>query len=251
MTTVTVGERVGNTYTGTQDCVIISGLPNTNLPNETGSGGAPFILRFTGISNITPPVTVSDAFITLNCVTGNPGAETWTFKRILRTWVETEATWNEWKAANNWTTAGCLGDATDRIAADSCVVNYTGGFATGDFNSSSNANLIADVEAFINGTLSNEGWRIDPLAEAVGLPANATAALRPMITITFSPSGVIPSTGAYAQEEVSTNRYQLEDGSGVYLIEPWGQVGTTFFPPRLWGDLDGLSRSFPKDRLNG
>lgn len=198
MTTVTVGERVGNTFSGTLDDVIISGLPDTNLPSEASSGGAPFILRFTGLSSITPPVTVTDAFFTLNCVTGNPGAETWTFKRILRAWIDSQATWNIWKTANNWTTAGCLGDATDRIAANSCVVNYTGGFATGDFNSTTNATLIADVEAFINGTLVNDGWRIDPLAESVGLPANATAAIRPMITITYTAGSVTtPPVGEF------------------------------------------------------
>lgn len=60
--------------------------------------------------------------------------------------------------------------------------------------------------------------------------------------------GVIPSTGAYQQEQNTTDRYQLEDGSGVYLIEPWG-TAVTQFPPRWWGDLDGIGKSFPRDRL--
>lgn len=64
-------------------------------------------------------------------------------------------------------------------------------------------------------------------------------------------SGVIPSTGAYAQELVSTDRYQLEDGSGVYLIEPWGTAATVNLPGRWYGDLDGLGRWGFKDRLNG
>lgn len=200
MTTKTIGNRTGLDFSGTEDDVIISGLPNTNLPTETGSGGAPFLIRFTGLSGITPPVTVTDAFITLNCTTGNVGAGTWTFKRILRSWVEVQATWNEWKTSNSWTTAGCLGDGTDRVSSDSCVVNYPGGFATGDFNSSSNAGLIADVQAIINGTLSNEGWRVE-LSEAVGLPANATPALRPMLTVTFD--SVVNGTGSPAAQAAS------------------------------------------------
>lgn len=66
----------------------------------------------------------------------------------------------------------------------------------------------------------------------------------------FVASGVIPSTGAYQQEQSSTDRYLLEDGSGVYLIEPWGQTGV-FLPPFFPGDLSGLGTPgrFFKDRL--
>ena len=65
-------------------------------------------------------------------------------------------------------------------------------------------------------------------------------------------TGVIPSTGAYQQEQSTTDRYLLEDGSGVYLIEPWGSVSSGIFPPWWYGDLSGIGSPgrFFKDRLN-
>jgi hypothetical protein len=64
-------------------------------------------------------------------------------------------------------------------------------------------------------------------------------------------SGVIPSTGAYQMENNTTDRYLLEDGSGVYLIEPWPPVGGGILPPWFYGDLGGIGSPgrFWKDRL--
>jgi len=66
------------------------------------------------------------------------------------------------------------------------------------------------------------------------------------------PQGAIPSSGAYQQEQSTTDRYLLEDGSGVYLIEPWGSVSSGIFPPWWYGDLSGIGSPgrFFKDRLN-
>jgi hypothetical protein len=33
--------------------------------------------------------------------------------RVLRTWVEAQATWTIWSTGNNWTTAGCSSDGND------------------------------------------------------------------------------------------------------------------------------------------
>lgn len=63
-------------------------------------------------------------------------------------------------------------------------------------------------------------------------------------------SGIV-STGAYQQENSTTNRYLLEDSSGVYLIEPWGGTGV-FLPPFIQGDYSGIGTPgrFFKDRLH-
>lgn len=60
-----------------------------------------------------------------------------------------------------------------------------------------------------------------------------------------------PSTGAYA-EETGTARYLMEDGLGLYLIEPWGTVTTVSFPPFVIGDLNGVGSSgrFFRDRIS-
>lgn len=92
-------------------------------------------------------------------------------------------------------------------------------------------NTAAQSASFVNGTISN--W----VAQCVTF-------------FTAPPPGVIPSSGAYQQEQNTTDRYQLEDGSGVYLIEPWGGTGV-FLPPFLQGDLSGIGTPgrFFKDRL--
>lgn len=61
------------------------------------------------------------------------------------------------------------------------------------------------------------------------------------------------SSGKYAQESALTDYYQLEDASGVYIIEPWG--GTTAavsFGPFWLGPVNGLGTSgrFHKSRLH-
>jgi hypothetical protein len=188
MTTATIGERAGATYSGTEDAVLISGLPNSNFPTEAGSGAAPFLLRFTGLSNITGPVTVTDAFINLKVTTGSAGSANYGVKRVLRAWVENQATWTDYITSTAWATAGCGADGTDRVAADSCIIAYPGGFDTSDIASTNNTQLITDVENIINGSATNNGW-LCLVDVAVGLPASGTAADRPLLTVTYTSGG--------------------------------------------------------------
>lgn len=182
-TTITIGGRAGNTFSGMQDATILSTFPTTNLPSETLSGQLPFLLR-PDLTGIPGGSTITDAFWTVNVVSGASGTLDIAPKSVLRNWVETEATWNVWSSGNNWTTAGALGDATDRVATASCVLNYTGGYATGDVVSTSNTQLIADIQAVVGGG-TNNGWRFEE-GLAIGLPANATATLRPFLTVTYT-----------------------------------------------------------------
>ena len=200
MPTDTAGNRSDATHTGTADAVIISGgLADTNLSTQATSGGDRFLLKFTGLSGITGPVTVSAASITLYVATGQGSSVTVTAKRILQNWVENQATWNNYATSSPWGTPGCALDGTDRVAANSCDFAYAGGFATGDITSGNNTTLIADVEGFINLTLNNYGWVIDSGAVPVsfGLPANTdtgsspadSTGRRPKLTITYTTGG--------------------------------------------------------------
>lgn len=202
MTTTTIGERTGASFTGTQDAQLRSASPTNNFPTELESGGAEMIFRFTGLSNITGPVVVSDAFFTFNVVTGQAGAETIHFQKILRAWVETEATWNIYSTGNNWGTAGCNA-TSDRDTADSCVISYPGGFATGDIDSTTNSTLIAEVEAIINGTLANNGWKFLSVP-SMAMPANATATIRPILTVVWESA---------VDTDQSHFRWGVDDGS--------------------------------------
>ena len=188
MPTVTIGQRAANTYSGTEDSMLADFDVNTPYPSETGTGGDnPFLLRFTGLSNITGPVTVTDAFITINCISGVAGTDTVEVKRVLQNWVEAQTSWNNYATSTPWGTAGCLLEGTDRVAANSCTVSYDGGFNTGDYASTGNSTLISDVQGWIDNPSTNHGLRlVGVAAEAWGLPANATDGNRPFLTVTYT-----------------------------------------------------------------
>ena len=182
--TVEFGERAGSDFGGTQDAYLLSGFPDTNFSSETTAAGP--VLAKWALSNIAGPVTVTDAFITINVTSGGSGGFTINPRKVLRNWVEAQATWNVWSTGNNWTTAGCLSDGNDRSATNSCDIVYPGGFATGDIVSTNNTQLIADVENLINNPSNNFGWLVDVSGVSIALPANATASLRPILTVTYT-----------------------------------------------------------------
>ena len=94
-------------------------------------------------------------------------------RRILRNWVEAQVTWNIYSTGNNWATAGC-GHATDRVDTPSASVTLDGTAAAG-FVDWSSAGLIADVQAWVDGTASNYGWLLSsPTAEYQGIAGVAT-----------------------------------------------------------------------------
>jgi hypothetical protein len=114
-------------------------------------------LKFTGLSNITGPVTVSS--VTLGLQRSAGVSEVKDIRRLLRNWVEAQATGNNYSTGNAWTTVGGVGDATDRVAAASAQINVNSGGVyvtvvdTGD--------LAKDVENWINGVTSNYGWHLE------------------------------------------------------------------------------------------
>lgn len=187
-------DTTGITYSGTQDAELLSALPTTNFSTETTNGGDnPFLLRFTGLSNIANQgFTITDAVLSLCVDSGDQNARTIIAKKCLRAWIEAEATWNKFASGsgstNDWATPGCLGDNTDRVAANSCTIAYPGGYATGvRYNSTNNTQLIADVQAIADGG-DNNGWWVR-YSESVGLSLMLPAGddgLRPLLTVTYS-----------------------------------------------------------------
>lgn len=218
MPTITIGGRAGNTFSGMQDAVLLSSFPTNSLPSETSSGQLPFLLR-PDLSGIPAGSTITNAFWTVNVTSGASGAFDISPKRVLRAWVEGQASWNNWSTGNAWTTPGALGAASDRVAAGSCVLNYPGGFATGDVVSGTNANLIADIQAIVNGSQANNGWRFEE-GLAIAMPANATAALRPQLTVVYNaPDSVAPiltsPTGTATGATTATGTVSTDEANGT------------------------------------
>ena len=122
MTTAIVSGNTGATYSGVNDARIQEGVPDNNdssaasysLRGQT-SGNRRMVVKFTGLSNITGPVTVSSATLSLYDETGIDAA--YQVSRISRNWVLSEVTWNSYDATHSWTTGGAtgVGDSTSTM----------------------------------------------------------------------------------------------------------------------------------------
>lgn len=201
MTVKTLGDNVttnANDYTGTEDNVMLSGgNANNNFagsPN-TGGGGATFLLRFTGWSNIPAGSTITDVKLTLNCAAGGPTAADLTLRRCLRPVVETTSTWNNYSTGNPWGTAGCLNDTSDRDPANIATLNYNGGFLSGPYQSNSTAALVAWAQDVLDNATTPWLYVAPAGSESWNLSAAADGN-RPFLTVTFDEPG-----GAIALED--------------------------------------------------
>lgn len=212
MTTVVIGDNTGNDFAGTEDTHMKSNAATTNYattdPIESTKYGVGdhthALLKFSGLSNITPTVTVSSATLSFYCVIADNGysggtTQTISARRLLRNWDVATATWNVYSTGNSWTTAGGLSDGNDRTAAASATVT---GNSTNDaaYKSFSGATMVSDTEAFINGTLSNYGWhfeRTDSQNDTYFWQWSSeehASGQRPYLTVVYTASGGSPTT---------------------------------------------------------
>lgn len=182
-TTVTIGGRSGNTFTGMQDVVLFSAFPTNNYSTESASQNEIFILR-PDLSGLPAGCTITNAFWTFGINSGAGSTASLAPKKLLRAWVEAEASYNNYSTGNAWASVGAGTDGTDRTATPSCTLDYPGGFSVADIVSTSNTQLIADIQAIVGGA-TNNGWRFDG-GVSVGLPGHATAATRPFLTVTYT-----------------------------------------------------------------
>lgn len=110
---------------------------------------------------------------------------TLTVYRVLRDWVEAQVSWNIWKTANNWTTAGCKGSGTDRAASNSGTASMR---TTNGWQVIDHASLVPDVQAWVDGSLANYGWILvtsggtSPTHQLYS-KENGTPANRPVLTV--------------------------------------------------------------------
>lgn len=196
------------------DTYCISTTANTNygtaelFGNGDWSSATAAIVSFIkfDLSSIPSGHTVSDATLALyeydaSDVTG-VGSWATNLHRLLRDWVEGEATWNIYSTGNSWTTAGAKSDGNDRDADVSAAVTLDG-TAAAAFVEWNAATLTDDVGKMVAGTYSNYGWVIEsPNAEYQGTDQayNAyrssdygTSSDRPKLTVIHSsPSGIVP-----------------------------------------------------------
>lgn len=202
VTKVITDNTTGGDYTGTEDSTLVSAVPtlventNTQMFVYTIGGGdvRSGVIRFTGLSNITGPVTVSSATLSLYRTNGDDGHPIEIYK-LLRAWVDSQVCWNDYATSTAWQTAGATG-ALDKEAAASVSTNTSGGInAYQDFTS---AQLATDVENFINTPSSNNGWLVSQGGAGAQLiryaSEDGTDATRPKLTVVYTDSGNTTTT---------------------------------------------------------
>lgn len=210
MTVVVIGDNTGDDYSGTEDAELRQTSPTTNHGSSTNLEATKYIasdhnhslVAFSGIGSLPSSLTVSSAVLTLYLKLANSGTHTLTVKRVLRNWVEAQATWNIWSTGNSWTTAGCLSDGNDRDSNASTTLSI--GTTYQYYTFSDDAQIQADVEDFADGTLSNYGWHIE---RTDGTPDDTTYrqfsssedtdGQRPYLSVTYTTGGATTSPWYY------------------------------------------------------
>lgn len=198
MPTVRFGSNSADTHQGTDDTGISEsnqtenrGGFNTNEVTKYASGDHRHLLiRFPGLTNISPGVTVTAA--TLYLYKENvDSAQNMRFDRLLRPWIESEATWGIYSTGNNWGTGGAVGGADIAGVQSASGAVSSGG---GAYVSFTGAQLALDAQNIINQAHSNEGW-LGRRSDSPGNDAHfmnyrmsehATDGTRPYLEITYT-----------------------------------------------------------------
>lgn len=232
--------------TQVEDATLYEGTGVAECPSDESNGGGQYLfsgvtdslvsfkerralLRF-DVSTIPTGSIVRSATVTLNLsrsAPGGPAAESFGLHRVTSSWGEGttnasgpegdgaqaspgDATWCERSyQATAWATPG-----GDFVVAPSAVLPVGSAPPAALHTWGSTSRMVADVQAWVNGTAANNGWILVDEGPVVGLPAaggpegdsptarrfsssEATnAALRPQLVVTFGEP--IPTASPWA-----------------------------------------------------
>ena len=161
---LTIGDNTGNDQTGFTVTEIKWNDPtanfNSNVSFEMTKWAAGThshaLMRISAAALATIPAgaTIISATIYIRHLGGTVGTRTIDLRRLLRVWNLIQATWNVWATASNWGTAGAL-NATDRSSTISASATLATTVTLNTFVTWSAAQLVADVQAFVAGTITD------------------------------------------------------------------------------------------------
>jgi hypothetical protein len=194
MPTVVIGNNTGDDYSGVEDTVLHSDAADTAYGSQAGleckytsSARNNTLIRFSGLSNIDGPATVSAASVYIY------GSNPWDnitlhARRLLRNWSEDNATYNIYNTGNSWTSGGAMSDGNDRVAS------ATGTMTVGTTANYDSFDCAANVEDMINGTINNYGYVIsrdteDSFYYTSHVSSQGTDGQRPYLSVTYTESG--------------------------------------------------------------
>ena len=193
MPTQIIGENTIADVSGCEDTYIDETTPDTKYntsPELLCYGGATpksVLIRYTGLDSLPTGIAVEDARLMFWKSGASSGTKTFDFRRVLRQWYILGASWNEWDAGQSWTTAGCRGDGTDRVAAVSDQIVSDSALVNEWVTSNGNAQLKQDIENMVNGEADNNGWIIErtDTSQEDWRSNEALPDQRPMLRITY------------------------------------------------------------------
>jgi hypothetical protein len=174
---------------------------NAEIKIGAGSGAlsARTLLKFDLTKGTNPPplsAVASSAVITLYLNSeASSNAVTMDFYKALRNWVEAQATWNVYSTGNNWGTAGCANTTTDRENTILAQLSLSATEAAGSKTITLNADGLAVVQGWINGTISNYGLLAKTSSEAANTrylfasATDATSGNRPKLVVEYIAGG--------------------------------------------------------------
>ena len=219
------------------DTWILAENPDFNFNGDShglGAGmnshGSPMRAMFKfDLSAIPQNATVTSVSLTVNEIKENSISSTdYEVHRILQSWNATEATWDNRTAASAWSSPG-LGAGTDYTSDPSATITAAVG-AIGPHTFSSNASLVADVQAWITDPSSNNGWFFKAAVESGQngrrWGSTATAQLgggdAASLTITYTASTPPPQQPTLTGTTVAAGQFQFAfnaEANRTYTVE--------------------------------
>jgi hypothetical protein len=197
-TTVTLQDGL-NGYVGTADNHTFDSQPTVNNGNNVllliGHNTNMGLIRFPIFAAEGGPVpdgaTITSATLSLYKSTG-PDAVL-RFQRVLKSWHETQSSWNMANSSTAWEVPGAKG------ATDVGTIDFEGSIGAAT-NAWVNIDVSAAVQAFAATSGSNHGWRVAYVSGGTGTKEfisrnNTSSTLRPKLTITYA-SGSACTTGS-------------------------------------------------------
>lgn len=153
-------------------------------------------IRFASLPSVPVVSNVSATLVLMYQGQGSAGTLGVTIGRVLRAWVESQATLNIYSTGNNWGTAGGNNSTTDYDGAGA----FTGTLPDGaNFALSNNSTLNSWCDAWIEGAYTNNGIYISKTTgsgtsdyKSYHTDDAASSTNRPYLSITYTTTNTLP-----------------------------------------------------------
>jgi hypothetical protein len=186
----------------------------------------------------------------------NPADAVFDLHRLLKSWSETEVTWNSASSGSLWQFPGASG-SSDSAAGPSSSIFVSGPKASTPvpYTFSSNPGLVGDVQAWVADPASNFGWLLQSEDEVTYFTARRFGSREdpvntPVLTIDYS----IPSLSILVQPQSQTNfvgstvNFSVEAGGAAPFSYQWlfngtaipGQTNSTLTVTNIQSTNEGL-----------